>query len=155
MSVRLTEACCWKVIAESHTGILTTLQREGWPVSLPVWFCVIDQTIYVRTPLASRKVARIRSDERACFLVESGRAWSELRAVELRVVAEIVEAAETIARAESALNAKYEAFRPRREAMPESSRRHYGRGNAIIALRPAGPPLSWDNRRIAVAPTTS
>jgi general stress protein 26 len=155
MSVRLSEARCWEVLQASHTGILTTLQRDGWPVSLPVWFCVIDRTIYVRTPLASRKVTRIRSDERACFLVESGCAWSELRAVELRVSAEIVEETETITRAESALTAKYEEFRPRREAMPERTRRHYGRGNAIIALRPAGPLLSWDNRQITVAPTAS
>lgn len=151
MSVRLSEARCWEVLEQSHTGILTTLQRDGWPVSLPVWFCVIDRTIYVRTPQGSRKVARIHADERACFLVESGLAWSELRAVELRVSAAIVEAEATIEAVEAALGAKYEGFRPRRAAMPEPSRLHYSRGSAIIALRPAGALLSWDNAQISLA----
>jgi nitroimidazol reductase NimA-like FMN-containing flavoprotein (pyridoxamine 5'-phosphate oxidase superfamily) len=151
MSVRLSSTRRWEVIRASHTGILTTLRRDGWPVSLPVWFCVLDELIYVRTPQASQKVARIRRDERACFLVESGQSWSELRAVVLRVAAAIVEDIQTIERVEAKLTAKYGAYRPRPGAMPERSRVHYSRGSAVVALSPVGEPLSWDNAQIVAS----
>ena len=87
--------------------------------------------------------------------MESGRAWSELCAVELRVSAAIVEAPETVESVEAALAEKYGGFRPRRSAMPERSRVHYGGGSAIIALTPVAAPLSWDNAQIALAPSAS
>jgi len=150
MSVRLSEDEQWEVIASTHTGIVTTLRRDGWPVSLPVWFCVIDRVIYVRTPSKTKKVARVRHDERASFLVESGKAWRELCAVMLRVRAEIVEDSDTIRTVHAALDEKYDAYRVQRRAMPEKTRKHYGTSSTIIALHPVGDALSWDNARLAL-----
>lgn len=148
MTVRLSEEEGWEVVRSSHTAIVTTLRRDGWPISLPVWFCVIDRTIYVRTPSTTKKVARVRHDERACFLVESGLVWRELRAVMLRVRAAIVEQPEMVRTVHSALEEKYGAFRVQRKAMPDWTRQHYASGSTIIALHPIGDALSWDNKRI-------
>ncbi|HEX4530444.1 MAG TPA: pyridoxamine 5'-phosphate oxidase family protein [Acidimicrobiia bacterium] len=49
MGVRLSEDEAWAELDAAHTGILTTLRRDGWPVSLPVWFATIGRQIYVRT----------------------------------------------------------------------------------------------------------
>ena len=38
MGVRLDDDEAWAELDAAHTGILTTLRRDGWPVSLPVWF---------------------------------------------------------------------------------------------------------------------
>ncbi|MGH9137556.1 MAG: hypothetical protein ACRD0G_10985 [Acidimicrobiales bacterium] len=93
------------------------------------------------------KVARLRADDRACFLVESGAAWTELAAVELPVRASFgVHGDEATAVAER-MPVKYAAFRPAPSRLPGATNRHYS-SQALIRLDPAGPPLSWDNSRI-------
>ena len=62
MGVRLTDDEAWAELAAAHTGILTTLRRDGRPVPLPVWFTVLDRRIYVRTPAGTRKVQHVRHD---------------------------------------------------------------------------------------------
>ena len=78
MGVRLTDDEAWAELAAAHTGILTTLRRDGRPVALPVWFAVLDRRIYVRTPAGTHKVGHVRHDPRATFLVERGERWAEL-----------------------------------------------------------------------------
>ncbi len=56
--IRLSEDEAWDVLDKSHTGILTTLRRDGTPASLPVWYVVDERTIVVRTPPRTKKVAR-------------------------------------------------------------------------------------------------
>ena len=79
MSERLTDGEAWDVLETSHTGILTSLRRDGVPVSLPVWFVVDDRAVLVAGPAASHKFTHLRRDARVAFLVESGEAWKELR----------------------------------------------------------------------------
>src|SRR5262249_23651876 len=83
MSVRLTPDEAWGVLERAHTGILTTLRRDGVPISLPMWFAVLDRTICFSTPARAKKLSRIRHDPRGSFLVESGERWAELEAVHL------------------------------------------------------------------------
>src|SRR5579862_3085339 len=83
MSIRLTAEEAWDVLEQSHTGILTTLRADGSPITLPIWFVALDRTICFSAPSRTKKVARVRRDPRASFLVESGERWAELRAVHL------------------------------------------------------------------------
>jgi hypothetical protein len=55
--IRLSVDEAWDTIDRAHTGILTTLRRDGVPVSLPVWFVVLDRRIYVSGP-ANTKSSR-------------------------------------------------------------------------------------------------
>lgn len=65
--IRLSEDEAGDVLDESHTGILTTLRRDGTPVPLPVWYVVDERTIVVKTPPRTKKVARVKRDARASF----------------------------------------------------------------------------------------
>jgi len=78
MGFRLTDVEALAKIDAAHTGVLTTLRRDGQPVTLPMWHAVIDRHIFVRTLRRTKKVARVRHDGRASFLVESGLDWAEL-----------------------------------------------------------------------------
>ena len=82
-SVRLSPDEAWGIIEHAHTGIFTSLRRDGTPVALPVWFVSLDRRIYVSGPAGSKKFARVRRDPRVSFLVESGTRWAELVAVHL------------------------------------------------------------------------
>jgi PPOX class probable F420-dependent enzyme len=140
MGIRLTPIEAWDVIAASHTGILTTLRRDGTPVSLPVWFAVDQQTIGMRTPSGTKKVSRIQRDPRASFLVESGRRWEELRAVHLTGRAEVVDDPDAVARIGAALDAKYAVFRPASAALPTQTQAYYA-DQTFLRFTPEGPML--------------
>lgn len=148
MSVRMTTAEVAVFLEASHTGILTTLRRDGMPIALPVWFVMKDDRVYVATPSASRKVARLRKDGRVSFLVESGKRWAELKAVQLNGTARIVDERDLIEPVLERLEAKYAPFRTSRKAMPRSAQRHYGGGRAIIEIVPDARVLSWDNAKL-------
>src|ERR1700742_2975425 len=116
--IRLTEEEAWAEIAAAHTGILTTLRGNGMPIALPVWFVAEDRTVAMRTPGATKKIARIRNDPRASFLVESGERWVDLRAVHLTGLVEIVSDELAIRRLEEAIDTKYADFRPPSAGLP-------------------------------------
>jgi PPOX class probable F420-dependent enzyme len=146
--VRLTPDEIRAFLRDAHTGTLTSLRRDGWPVSLPVWFVAEGERVWVRTPERSKKVARIRNDERVSFQVESGLAWIELAAVVLTGRATIVEDAEEIARVGRAFDAKYERFRRPAGSLPAATERHYAVPFATIRVDPVQPPLSWQNAKL-------
>src|SRR5690606_32775906 len=104
-------------------------------------------TICLTTPAGARKVARVRHDPRASFLVESGRAWSELAAVHLDGTVRVVSDPATVSAVERLLAAKYAAFQLPVERMPPAARRHY-RHRVTLQFVPDRPMLSWDNRRL-------
>jgi len=149
-TVRMTEAEAWDLLDHSINGIFTTLRRDGRPVSLPVWFVVLDHVIYVQT--RGKKVVRARNDTRASFLVEAGERWAELRAVHADCVAEIIEPDEELAtRLDEAMNEKYAAYRTARSKMPTATREHYANAaGATIRLTPQGKLLTWDNRKLGL-----
>lgn len=64
MAFRLTDDEAWDFVARAHTGILTTLRRDGRPVTVPVWHVVHELAVFVRTPAATKNVVRIRHDPR-------------------------------------------------------------------------------------------
>jgi len=147
MGVRLDADEAWAVLERAHTGIFTTLRRDGMPIALPVWFVALDRTICLAAPSGTKKVARLRNDPRASFLVESGEKWVELQAVHLTGRVEVVSDAAEIARIDDALDAKYLPFRAARGSMPEKTQAHYA-GRTFLRLVPDARIISWDNRRI-------
>ena len=147
MSIRLSADEAWDALRSAHTGILTTLRGDGMPITLPMWFVVIDRTICFSAPSRTKKVVRLRHDPRASFLIESGARWAELRAVHLTGrVEEVTDPAE-VARIDEALDAKYAASRTRSSAMPDSTREHYS-GRTHFRLVPDERVLTWDNARL-------
>lgn len=56
-------------LAEHRYGILTTLRRDGAPVSLPVWYEWDGTTLRMFCHEASAKLKRLKHDARATLLV--------------------------------------------------------------------------------------
>ena len=153
MGVRLSEEEAWAELETAHTGILTSLRRDGRPVSLPVWFAALDHKIYVRTPGKTRKVEHVRNDPRATFLVERGEKWIELCAVMVYADVELLEPGDEYDAASAAITAKYAGFGMESEAMggkkvPDATKQHYAGRSAMLRLTPTGRPVTWDNSRL-------
>ena len=148
VTVRLDDDELWAFLEQGHTGILTSLRRDGAPVALPVWYVVLDRTAYVSGPARTKKWQRIDRDPRVSLLVEEGLAWRELQAVHLSGTAHFVEDHDTIDRVGRALDQKYAQFRTARAAMPERTQQAYGSGARLIRIEPQGRILSWNNAKL-------
>ena len=64
MSLRLSADEAWAFLEKGHTGILTSLRRDGWPISLPVWYVALEPCSVLHTgrsrPTAARVISRMR-----------------------------------------------------------------------------------------------
>lgn len=147
MGVQMVDAEVWRFLAGLHTGIVTTLRRDGSPVPLPVWFVVLDDGLYFSTLTESAKMKRIAHDPRIGFLGETGEAWADLRAAIVSGKAKIVEDAGLRERIERELNRKYAGFELPGDA-PEVTKRHYATAVTYLRIDPDRPFLTWDNRKI-------
>ena len=152
--IRLSVDEAWDTIERAHTGILTTLRRDGVPVSLPVWFVVLDRRIYVSGPAHTKKFARIARDRRVSFLVESGERWVDLVGVHLTGTARIIDDEQLLERVATALAEKYDRFRTPRDQMPDKTRARYETPNTTIEITPDDRILSWENARLFVPDST-
>ena len=152
MGVELTENEAWEFLEDSRTGILTTLRADGVPLSTPIWFVVVDRAIYTRGPSTAKRVGRVRRDDRACFLVESGEQWLELKAVLLTGRVSVVEDLDVIARVHGLFDIKYPGPARRssgRTDLPEATKKHYfGGGATVLRFDPDARQLTWSNAKM-------
>jgi PPOX class probable F420-dependent enzyme len=148
VGVALEDDELWQFVAAGHTGILTTLRADGWPLALPVWFVAHERRVYVRTPAGTRKVGHIQRDPRVCFTVEAGLAWAELRAVVLTGRGHVVADGEERDRALDKISEKYDGFGVPVDEVPAATIAHYDTDSAIIRIDPEAHHLSWDNRKL-------
>ena len=68
MSLRLSADEAWAFLENGHTGILTSLRRDGWPISLPVWYVALERRIYVSGPARTKKFGRMKRDPRVALM---------------------------------------------------------------------------------------
>ena len=148
MTVRLSSIEVDEFVSSCHTGILTTLRADGWPVSLPVWFVAVDGSLYVRTPSRSKKVQRVARDDRVSFVVESGLRWEELKAVVVTGRARVVDDEAVLGAVAAAFDTKYGAYRPERSTLPEATKRHYRGDTTVLRIDPAQDLITWDKSKI-------
>jgi PPOX class probable F420-dependent enzyme len=146
--IRLSVDEAWETLEGAHTGVLTTLRADGVPISLPVWFVVLDRRIYVSGPAHTKKFARIDHDPRVSFLVESGQRWVDLLGVHLTGTAWIVDDAELLERVATALADKYGRYRTPRDQMPDATRARYETVLKTIGVITDDRILSWENARL-------
>jgi len=147
-SVRLSNEEAWAVLERAHTGMLTSLRRDGSPVTLPVWFITLDRRIYVAGQAHTKKFARIRRDPRVSFVVECGTYWAELVGVHVSGRAALLDDGEQLDRVMAALHTKYERFRTPLSRMPSTASAHYETQTVTIEIVPDDRILSWDNARL-------
>ena len=148
-SPRMTPEECWAFVSEAHTGIFTTLRRDGTPIALPMWFACLDRTVYLQS--RGRKLERIRANPRASFLVESGEHWADLKAVHLTGAAELVDLdEETTRRFRQEMDRKYTPFSSASRMRSETAENYAAALTGMVRFTPDDRILNWDNAKISV-----
>ncbi|MCW5891609.1 MAG: TIGR03618 family F420-dependent PPOX class oxidoreductase [bacterium] len=134
-----------RYLAESHTIILVSNDKHGYPHPLAMWFVVDpDGSVVMTTFQKSQKVLNLRRDPRCALLIESGRTYPELKGLMIRGRAEIDADTEKVLDVLMRVNEKYTQG-------PAEGFREAVRGQAakrcVIRIRPERV-ASWDHKKL-------
>jgi len=134
---------------EQRTVICATIDRDGAPHLMPLWYVVREGGLWAWTYAASQKVRNLERDPRATLVVEAGEHYDELRGVMLRTEAVIERAADFVAALGFALYERYLAT----DRLPEEVRASIAKqAPKRVAIRFAERSrVSWDHRKLAAA----
>jgi nitroimidazol reductase NimA-like FMN-containing flavoprotein (pyridoxamine 5'-phosphate oxidase superfamily) len=145
-TVRMDPDEIWDFVRDAHTGVLTTLKADGSPVSLPLWFAVVEREIYMQS--RGKKLARLRRNPVSSFLVEDGERWAELRAVHMAGKGYVVVPEPAVQEAIAAeMERKYATYRTSTTQMPSATQAAYAQ-MAVVKFVPGGKVLNWNNAKL-------
>jgi len=88
--VTMTDAELQEFIESQKTVQVATINKDGTPHLVPLWFAVVDGDIVLETFTKSQKVVNLERDPRMTVLLEDGDVYEELRGVTLYAEAELV-----------------------------------------------------------------
>jgi PPOX class probable F420-dependent enzyme len=78
-------------IEGQKTVQVATINADGTPHLVPLWFAVVDGDIVLETFTKSQKVVNLARDPRLTVLLESGEKYEELRGAMIYAEAELVQ----------------------------------------------------------------
>ncbi len=95
--IRMSEDELREFLAGAQTIILNSIDAEGVPHPMPMWFGVEeDGAIVMTTFRKSQKIQNLRRDPRVSMLVEDGEVYAELRGAVLYGKAELIDDTERV-----------------------------------------------------------
>src|SRR6266571_8969469 len=86
---------------------VATIDHDGWPHLVAMWYVLINDQIAFWTYAKSQKVVNLRRDDRLTCLVEAGERYDELRGVQIKGQAVIKDDRETVQRLGEAIWERY------------------------------------------------
>jgi general stress protein 26 len=81
-----------RMFASLSSAAVATVNRDGWPHVVPLWFVWPEDAIYVSTRREGRTWANAAGDPRVALSIDLGRAWVEIAGIEVRGRAELLPA---------------------------------------------------------------
>ena len=94
MSERLSDTRIHAFLATKEVVVLSTVQRSGAPLAMPMWFLHTPQALFMISVGASQKVRNVRRDPRVCVVAESGTRGAAIRGVVIQGQISFVEEVE-------------------------------------------------------------
>jgi PPOX class probable F420-dependent enzyme len=87
--IQLTDDEQRELLESERVVIVSSIGTRGWPHSMPLWYVLREDEIWIYTYAKSQKVRNLERDPRATLLIETGHEYSELRGVQIEAEAEI------------------------------------------------------------------
>jgi PPOX class probable F420-dependent enzyme len=94
--VAMTDAELQEFIESQKTIQVATINKDGTPHLVPLWFAVVDGDIVLETFTKSQKVVNLARDPRMTVLLEAGEVYEELRGATIYAEAELVQDVERV-----------------------------------------------------------
>lgn len=132
-------------LAEQRTMAVATLGPDGYPHVVAMWYALVDGAIAFWTYAKAQKAINLRRDPRITCLVEAGDMYSELRGVQIKGTAELVEDAEAVHRLGVTIHERYHgaplSLDMERKVAAQAPKR------LAVYVRPVKI-VSWDHRKL-------
>jgi len=81
--IRMSDAEVADFLEQGRTLQLATINKDGSPHLVAMWYGLLDGMIVFETFSKSQKCVNMRRDPRVCCLVEAGTGYGELRGVQV------------------------------------------------------------------------
>jgi PPOX class probable F420-dependent enzyme len=135
-------------LAERRTAAVATIGRDGFPHVVAMWYVPTEDALAFWTYAKSQKAVNLRRDPRLTCLVEAGETYGELRGVQIKGRAELVEAEAEVRRWGEAIWARYAGA-----ALDDAGRAMVARQapKRVVAIVRPVEVVSWDHRKLGGA----
>lgn len=144
----MTKEEVWKFL-DSKTKIFVAFpMKNGYPHLSPIWFCVLDGKLYLRTHDYKVK-AELAASGRACCCIDEGEMYKELRGIIIWGRSRLVREKALIDQISRVMDERYKDLQWKESEMPAywvSDRMKERR--AFIEVTPEKI-SSWDNRKVS------
>jgi PPOX class probable F420-dependent enzyme len=91
MPVHLADPAIQQFLSTKDVVILSTIQKDGAPLAMPMWFLADPTCLYMISVANTQKVRNMRRDPRVCVVAESGTRGAEIRGVTMQGRIEFLE----------------------------------------------------------------
>ena len=142
--IRMSDGEVAAFLAERRKLHVATLDRDGSPHLMPMYFLVVDRAVTFWTYTASQKIVNLRRDPRITVMAEDGEAYFDLRGVQIAGRAHLTSDAALVTAFGERLYQRY--FGP----LDDSGRAYVARSAArrtVVTVEPVRV-VSWDHRKL-------
>jgi len=91
MPTSLADPAIQQFLSTKEVAVLSTLQKDGAPLAMPMWFLADPTCLYMISVANTQKVRNMRRDPRVCVVAESGTRGAEIRGVTIQGRVEFLE----------------------------------------------------------------
>jgi PPOX class probable F420-dependent enzyme len=134
-------------LANARTLILSSIDGQGYPHSVAMWFALIDGLVHMTSFRKAQKVVNLRRNPRVALLAESGTTYAELRGLMIRGRAEVVDDLELCTRVLMEVQPRY--FGPADPSVRDVLRKQAEK-RVVIRIHPERV-ASWDHSKLGGA----
>ena len=142
--IRMSDEEIRTFLGEQRTLQIATVDHDGWPHLVTMWYVLVNNQIVFWTYAKSQKTVNLRRDTRLTCLVETGDDYSELRGVQMKGRAIIDDDYETVQRIGALIWERYNG------PLNDNSRQMVAAQAAkrvLIFVEPVEV-VSWDHRKL-------
>ncbi|MFB0976038.1 MAG: pyridoxamine 5'-phosphate oxidase family protein [Myxococcota bacterium] len=96
--IKMSEEEIWKFIESQKTVQVATINKDGTPHIMPLWFAIDDGRVVLETFTKSQKIVNLERDARISVLFEDGDEYNDLKGVSIQGTARLVQEHEEVHR---------------------------------------------------------
>jgi len=132
-------------LEEQRTLQVATIDHDGWPHLIAMWYVLINDQVAFWTYAKSQKVVNLRRDDRLTCLVEAGERYDELRGVQIKGRAIISDDRETVQRIGEVIVERY--YGPLDDNTRRMMAEVQGAKRVVVFVKPVEI-ATWDHRKL-------
>ena len=105
--IRMSDEEIRAFLQEQRTLQVATIDHDGWPHLIAMWYVLINDQVVFWTYAKSQKAVNLRRDDRLTCLIETGVRYDELRGVQIKGKASLNDNLETVKSVGEAIFERY------------------------------------------------